>query len=134
MAINPLNSPWHKPLVTKPVFIHDRILYNRWTAINKHLTTKPKVNESFGCLSIDAGPRIFIAKKTTKMRIKSHLDWVWYTPKSLASAIDTGTVEEYYEIMMQHVNSDPNVWNDHDFEMELKSLYASREGRASLLP
>jgi hypothetical protein len=113
-------------------FIKDPLLQQRWQRIKIHLHTTPKVYDYNGILSINK--HIYLAKKTTKMRIKSHLDWVWYTPKTLARAIDTDTVEEYYEIMMQHVNSDPNVWNDHDFEMELKSYYASREGRASLLP
>ena len=112
-------------------YIKDPILQQRWQRIKRHLNTTPKVYDYNGILSINK--YIYVAKNSTKMRIKSHLDWVWYTPKTLASAIDTLNVDAYYEIMLGHVNSDPNEWNDTDFEMELKSYYAARANRCSIL-
>jgi len=126
--MNPLNSPWNKP---KFQTINDKQLYFRWAAIKKHLTTQPVYNEYNGILSVDGV--FYIAKNSPKMRLKSHLDWVWYTPKTLAQAIDSNCVESYYEIMLNDVRSDPNQWKDQDFEMELKSFYAARVGRASIL-
>lgn len=126
--INPHNSPWNKP---KPVFIKDKTFYYRWKAIEKHLTSKPSVAEYKDYLVINGS--YYIAKHSPKMRIKSHLDWCWYTPKTLAQAIDSNTVETYYEVMLSDVRSDPNEWKDLDFEMELKSFYANRVGRCSLI-
>jgi hypothetical protein len=100
-------------------------------AIKKHITTTITANEFHSVLAINKD--IYIAKKSCKFRLRSHLDWAWYTPKSLAQAIDNNTVESYYEIMLANINSDPNVWKDTDFELELKSFYAARAGRANLI-
>jgi hypothetical protein len=126
--MNPLNSPWNKP---KPVYISDQALYFRWKAIEKHLTTKPSISATNGILTINGN--IYIAKKSSKFRLQSHLDWAHYTPKTIANAIDNDQIESYYEIMLNDVRSDPNDWKDTDFEMELKTRYAVRIGRASLL-
>ena len=126
--MNPLSSPWNKP---SPVKINDRHLYFRWAAIKKHLTTQPRIAEHNGILTINKD--YYIAKNSSKMRLRSHLDWCWYTPKTLAQAIDSGTVESYYEIMLNDIRSDPNLWKDRDIEMELKSFYAQRVDRASLI-
>jgi hypothetical protein len=126
--MNILNSPWNKP---KFQTINDKQLYFRWVAIKKHLTTQPDIAEYKGILAIN--DNYYIAKNSSKMRIRSHLDWCWYTPKTLAQAIDSGTVESYYELMLNDVRSDPNLWKDRNFEMELKSLYAYRAGRATVL-
>ena len=126
--MNPLNSIWNKPAQTK---IQDKALYFRWAAIKRHLSTTVDINEYNGILRI--ADCCYIAKSTAKMRLKSHLDWCWYTPKTLAQAIDSNTIEVYYEIMLKDVRSDPNVWKDSDFELELKSFYAARVGRASLI-
>lgn len=124
--MNPLSSPWNKP---KFQIIRDKQLYFRWSAIKKYLITQPTINEYNGILKIN--DVCYIAKNSPKMRLKSHLDWAWYTPKTLAQAIDSNTIDSYYEIMLNDVRSDPNQWKDHDFEMELKSFYAQRVGRAS---
>jgi hypothetical protein len=126
--MNPKNSPWYKPAQAR---IQDRALYFRWAAIAKHLTTTPVITEHSGILSIQKC--CYIAKSTAKMRLKSHLDWCWYTPKTLAQAIDSNTIEAYYEIMLTDVRSDPNVWKDRDFELDLKSFYAQRAGRANII-
>jgi len=126
--MNPLNSPWNKP---KFQIINDKQLYFRWAAIKKYLTTQPTYGEYNGVLGVNG--IFYIAKNSPKMRLKSHLDWVWYTPKTLAHAIDSNCVESYYEIMMNDIRSDPNQWKDQDFEMQLKSFYAARVGRASLI-
>jgi hypothetical protein len=126
---NPTTSPWLKRY--KYPKINDLDLYFRWAAIEKHLTTVPTIQEHLGILKVN--DNIYICKNKAKMRLRSHLDWVYYTPKTLAQAIDNDTVEEYYEIMLKDVRSDPNLWKDTDFELELKSYYAVRVGRASLI-
>ena len=130
--MNPLISPWNKP--SKPKFISDKQLYFRWNAIAVHLKNIPAYYENNGTLAITIGnEKIYLAKNAQKMRLKSHLDWTYYTPKTLAQAIDNNNVDQYYEIMLHDVNSDPNLWKDKDFEMELKSFYAARANRASLI-
>jgi len=126
---NPYNSPWIK----QNTFVKIRDDKFRWKfmAIKKHCTTNVTANEFHSVLAINKD--IYIAKNSNKFRLRSHLDWAWYTPKTLAQAIDTGTVDSYYEIMLHNINSDPNVWKDHDFEMTLKSYYAARADRASLI-
>ena len=126
--INPASSPWNKPRQT---YIADRQLYSKWLSIKKYLTTNPVINEFTGVLRVDDS--LFIAKNKTKFRLKSHLDWAYYTPKTLAQAIDNNTIEEYYEIMLNDIRSDPNIWKDTDFEMTLKSFYAARVGRAEII-
>jgi hypothetical protein len=127
--MNPLNSPWNTP---KFQTIDDQLLYVRWKAIKKHLKKAHPIAEGRGILSIAVGTvTIYIAKKSPKMRLKSHLDWSWYTPKTLAQAMDSGRVEEYYEMMLKDCRSDPNVWKDLDEEMSMKAHYAAREGRAT---
>lgn len=125
---NPYNSPWLKPI---KVFIRDFKLRHKYNEIKKHITSTISVIEINGILTINKN--IYVAKNTYKFRIKSHLDWAYYTPKTLADAIDNGTVDSYYQIMLEDVNSDPNIWKDFDFEMELKSFYATRAGRANLI-
>lgn len=130
MAINPYNSRWYKPTKQKPQ-ISGVDLNRKWIEIKKHLKTKPNVWEYNGILKIH--PNIFVAKNSTKFRLQSYLDWAYYTPKTLADAINNNSVDVYYEVMLKDVNSDPNKWNDADFEQELKAFYAARIGRASLI-
>ena len=126
--VNPHNSPWLKPIFVK---INDDKFRWKFMSIKKHDTTTLLANEFHSVLAINKD--IYIAKNSNKFRLRSHLDWAWYTPLTLAQAIDSNTVDEYYEIMLNNINSDPNIWKDSDFEMELKSYYAARVGRASLL-
>lgn len=126
--VNPHNSPWLKPIFVK---INDDKFRWKFMSIKKHATTTLLANEFHSVLAINKD--IYIAKNSNKFRLRSHLDWAWYTPLTLAQAIDSNTVDEYYEIMLNNINSDPNIWKDSDFEMELKSYYAARVGRASLL-
>lgn len=126
--VNPHNSPWLKPVYT---YIRDHKLRSKYNDIKRYATTTLSVVEYNGILTINKN--IYLAKNSTKFRLKSHLDWSWYTPQTLAQAIDSGVVDQYYEIMLNHVNSDPNVWKNTDFEMELKTYYAARIGRANLL-
>ena len=122
---NPHNSPWNKPR------IYDKLLWSRWAAIDKYLTTRPTIVERNHYLEINGV--CYIAKKSTKMRLISHIEWCHYTAKTLAQAIDANNIEGYYEIMLNDVRSDPNIWKDRNFEMELKTHYAVRAGRASLI-
>lgn len=129
--INPLNSPWNKP---KNVYIQNTTLYRKWISIKTHMTTNPQIREAHGMLAVTVSNDIlFLAQNTQKFRLKSHLDWAYYTPATLADAIDNDTVDAYYEIMLKDINSDPNVWKDTDFELELKTFYAVRNRRASLI-
>ena len=83
---------------------------------------------------IDAnGLKIYLAKSAPKFRYKSHIDWAYFTPSGLADAINNNEVDKYYELMLKHPQSDPNIWQNTDFEMELKSYYAARVGRASMI-
>jgi len=128
--INPHNSPW-----LNSIRIQDRIrdvkLKSKFNNISKYAISKINGIDYNGVLTINKN--IYIAKNSTKFRLRSHLDWAWYTPQTLAQAIDLDQVEAYYEIMLKHINSDPNVWKNTDFEMELKSYYAERVGRANLI-
>jgi len=116
--------------------INNPILKLRWLSVSKHLTEQIiTVYDCNGILTIklDKKITIYLAQKTSKFRIKSFLDWAYYTPTTLAQAINTSSVEEYYEIMLDNVYSDPNVWKDYQFEIQLKSYYAARVGRCSLV-
>ena len=124
--MNPHSSPWYQR--PRPQ-IRDQQLRWRWQAIDQHLTGFPTVIEYQGILNVNN--QFYICKNTSKMRLKSQLDWVHYTPKTLAQAVDNNKVDHYYEFMMQDHRSDPNVWNDTNFEMELKTFYAARVGRCS---
>lgn len=112
--------------------IYDTILQQRWLRICRLLTKPAIANEiSQGILCINGF--IYVAKKSMKFRLRSHLDWAYYTPKTLAAAINTDTVDCYYEFMLKDIKSDPNQWKDRDFELELKAIYAARASRASLI-
>ena len=124
--MNPHNSPWNKP---KPVFVSDPKLWRRWFAIKRHLTTTPSVIERNWYLEING--ICYVAKNSSKMRLISHIDWCHYTPKTFAQAIDSNSIEAYYERQLNDPRSDPNIWSDTDKEMEIKTHYAERAGRAS---
>jgi hypothetical protein len=127
--MNPYNSPW----LTKPKkpFIKDFTLRYKFSQIYQHLQNNIIAVQYNGILVLDKN--IYIAKNSVKFRIKSHLDWAWYTPQTLAQAINNDDIESYYEIMLENINSDPNVWKDNDFEMTLKTYYAARINRASII-
>ena len=127
--MNPYNSPW----LTKPKkpFVKDFTLRSKFAKIRQHLQNDIIATEYNGILVLNK--TIYIAKNSVKFRIKSHLDWAWYTPQTLAQAINNDDIESYYEIMLQNVKSDPNVWKDIDFEISLKTYYAARANRASII-
>lgn len=113
-------------------FINDKALYRVWARIAKYLTsTTHNVVEYRGMLGYNK--QFLLAKHSAKMRLLSHLDWVHYTPKELANAINNNTVEEYYEQKLLDNRSDPNVWKRPSEEHELKAKYAARAGRASII-
>lgn len=130
--MNPHASPWNRPQSQR---IQDQRLSWKWAAVKRHLSAPVAVSEYSGTLTVQSPgqQRIYLAKNSSKFRLRSHLDWAYYTPKTLAQAIDTNTVDQYYEVMLNDVRSDPNVWNDQDFEMQLKSFYAARAGRCDLV-
>jgi hypothetical protein len=75
--------------------------------------------------------QIMIAKRKTLFRLLGTMDWVWYTPKGLGTALNEGTVEIYYEHMTKDKRSPTNEWKNKDKEMSLKTEYAERCGKAS---
>lgn len=130
MAVNPYNNRWYKPTKPQPR-LNDLVLLRRWQAIEKHLKHNQTIYDQNGMLKIM--PNIYVAKHSVKFRLQSYLDWAYYTPKTLADAINNNSVDVYYEVMLKHQYSDPNEWGDNDFEQYLKSYYAARQGRASLI-
>lgn len=124
---NPYASP-HR----RQAFIPDQRLWWRWSAINRHLLGSYHLLQvQNGILLID--DEFYIAKHNPLMRLKSHLDWVHYTPGDLAQAIISDSVPVYYEYQMQDPASPHNQWQDPVEEMDLKAYYATRDGRANRL-
>ena len=122
--IDPHNSPWRRP-----PRIHDLFLYHRWRPIQKYLRGPHHYRESNGLLLID--DVFFIAKNSSRMRLKSHIDWVHYTAKTLAEAMNQDRVPEYYESQMRDPRSPANQWARSHQEQELKTRSAHRAGRAN---
>lgn len=112
-------------------YIKDPYLYSRWANIKKFLTKDHQYREGYGGLIINES--FIIAKKKSKMRPLGQLDWSWYTPKTLAEAMDNNEVLSYYEKMLKDPRSDKNKWKHKDMEMSKKAFYASRQGNAELL-
>lgn len=107
---------------------------NKWLSIRRHLTTNNAQFYDYDFATIKtATTTLYIAKASNKFRLKSHLDWAWYSPRTLAQAIDNDDLAVYYEQQLNHQNSDPNIWKRWDEEQDLKSYYAARAGRASLI-
>lgn len=113
------------------MYINDRILYRKWQAISALLLSNTHKLKVSAQNMLIVNNQFILAKSKEKMRLVSQLDWVHYTPADLAQAINTNTVDAYYEQQLNDSLSDPNVWKRHHEEMELKSFYAQRSGRAS---
>ena len=121
---NPLESPWCVPTNQA---IQSEQLQQRWARILRHLKVVPRVVEGYGKLKIN--DHIYITSTSTKMRPQGVLDWAHYEPRALAHAINTNTVEQYYQQQLEDPHSDPNVWKDPQEETLLKTYYADRAGR-----
>ena len=119
------NTGW----TTKTPFIADKILYSRWAAINKHLSIVPHLQVFTGLLKICSEGGFYIAKNKTKFRPIGVLDWAHYTPAGLATAIETQSLETYYQAQLLDAKSDPNVWSDPVVEAQLKDYYLKRAGK-----
>jgi hypothetical protein len=108
-------------------YIPDKWLWARWSAIHKHLqhnhTIRVVTNQ------IICNDKIVIAKNCAKFRPVGVLDWVHYTPKQLALAIDTADTELYYCIQLGSDKSSLNQWKRSAEEKQLKEYYAERAGR-----
>jgi len=117
--INPKNSPWNKPTTPR--------LPNNLKQISKAVTRKDVfyINNQLSTIALPQ-VKIYLTNTSMKFRLKGHLDWVYYTDQSLADAINLDCVEVYYEIMLSHIKSDPNIWKDNQFEEDLKTHYANR--------
>lgn len=125
---NPYTSPYH---TTPTRMISDPLLRRRWQLIKQHLTRPVQIQQQKKLLLING--LYYIATNRSIMRIKSHLDWVVYTPQDLAQALDTGTVDAYYEQQMANPLSPGDDWRDKQKEMDLKTYYAQRVGRADFI-
>jgi len=115
------------------MYIPDVALYKKWQAISKYLTKTGHTLKVSSQSMLIVNKQFLLAKSKPKMRLVSQLDWVHYTDNELAQAINTNTVESYYEQQLKSANSDPNIWKRHSEEMDLKSYYAVRSGRADAI-
>lgn len=106
----------------------------KWLRIRRHLTTNQvKFYDQSLTTLVTPTNKIYISKTSDKFRLKSYLDWAYYTPKTLAAALDADDLDLYYTIQLRNVASDPNIWKRWDEEQDLKFYYAARAGRASLI-
>ena len=106
----------------------------KWLVIRRYLTTNhTRFYDNSLATIVTPHSKIYISKTSNKFRLKSYLDWAYYTPKTLAQAIDNDDLEVYYTVQLNHQSSDPNIWKRWDEEQDLKSYYAARAGRASLI-
>ena len=106
----------------------------KWYAIRKHLTSNHSVFRDYTLATIiTPNSTIYISKSNDKFRLKSYLDWAWYSPQTIAKAIDNDDLEVYYQVQLFNQNSDPNIWKRWNEEQDLKSYYAARANRASLI-
>lgn len=132
MVINPYASPQYGvPSYTKKQEIFQTVR-SHYVLLNivKHLKSYQfKDIQTRHGSPICINNEFFIARKKTKFRMISRLDWVHYTPKELAHAIQTNTVEAYYVQQLLSPKSDPNDWKDPIEEFDLKTYYAERVGR-----
>lgn len=114
--------------------ITDPVLAQKWLRISRRLKATVLAQEYSGQIRITDHVEIFyLAKHKELFRLKSHLDWAAYTPNDLAQAINTKTVDQYYEQQMRAPLTPDNQWQDVVKELTLKSHYAHRVGRASLI-
>mgnify|MGYP003975873637 FL=1 len=113
----------------KDPYIKDVALYYKWTAIRQHLPNPIHDIRITQQKLLIVNKQFLLAGKKQKMRLVSYLDWVHYTPKTLAFAIETNQVEDYYWYQMGDPKSDPNIWKDINEEYQLKKFYALRAGR-----
>ena len=111
---------------------NDRYAWGAFFAIKKYTDKKLSAELSdYGIIiSANANNKILIAKRKTMFRPLGELDWAWYTAKGLGTAYETDNVLQYYEQMLKDDRSPPNKWKRKDEEMELKTKYAERAGRA----
>jgi hypothetical protein len=112
-------------------YIRNKSFYFKWKAIEKYLEANHDIKESHQGLIIDG--LFMIAANKTKMRPLGQLDWAWYTAKTLATAMNENRVLHYYEAMLKDKRSDANKWKRRDEEMEMKTKYAVRAGKASFI-
>jgi len=113
------------------MYIQNSNFYFKWVAIEKYLIGEHALRETHGGLIIDE--TFIIAGRKTKMRPLGQIDWSWYTAKTLATAMNEGTVLEYYEHMLTDKRSDPNKWKRSEEEMFKKTKYAVRQGLAEFI-
>jgi len=114
----------------KEPYIKNVALYYKCTAIRKHLNSPIHDIHITQQKLLIVNKQFLLAGKKQKMRLVSYLDWVYYTPKTLAFAIETNQVEDYYWYQMGDSKSDPNIWKDINEEYQLKKFYANRAGRS----
>lgn len=133
MAVNPYASPYYGVPTYKQKQHNVQMVKKYYVLLDivKHFTKWydfKDLDNTHGYIRVNN--EFFItSKKKTKFRMISRLDWVYYTPKDLARAIETNTVEQYYSQQLADPNSDPNVWRNAVEEYILKDYYAQRVNR-----
>jgi len=111
------------------IYINNFKFFIAWKKIEKYLDNKDrKLKEFHSGLIID--DKFIIAGNRTLLRPVGILDWSWYTPKTLGIAMNEDRVERYYEDMLKDPRSPSNKWKNRKQEMEKKTFYAVRAGKA----
>jgi len=132
-TLSPMQQRIKARLLAQPAkdkYIDNRYLWSKWKQIRKHLSTATHVEYRITQQHVLlVNQQFLLAQKKSKMRLASYLDWVAYTPRHLAFAIETGQVEDYYWYQMSDPRSDPNIWKRQLEEKALKTYYAQRAGR-----
>ena len=124
-TISPMMAKLKARVIKQDSYIADIRLYTRWKSIKKHMKplTGWRLDIYRGMLKV--GDHLLLAKKTQKFKPLSRLDWAMYKPKDLANALETDTVLDYYDSVLDY-NHD---WRDTGKEKVLKTHYANRANR-----
>lgn len=77
---------------------------------------------------------ILLAKRKPLMRKAGDLDWLHYSPSSLAEALSSGSFEEYYLEAEHDPRSLENKWRDKGKEQTLKQIYRERSEAIRMTP
>lgn len=105
----------------------DEWVHSKARAILKYFDYDIPYNLNRGGFTITFGEvTLQFAKKKALLRKVGELDWVHYTPMTLARAILDERLEEYLLEKQEDSRSPVNVWKDKKKEEELKAYYRKR--------
>ena len=109
-------------------YIENKKLYFRILAIDDFVDGDIHIKEHHKGMVIDG--EFLIAKTKPLFHPLGLIDWAHFTPKDLASAINSRTVTKYYKKMLKDPMSPANNWKDKKLEKELKDFYKQRAKEA----